>query len=99
MARPRAAIGEGLATLHAVDPLADRLLRDAALTSDAAGRLGQLHDVTHNFCSTARRQPGILVDVHPGLLLIDLACLATTSFNERPRMDNPPADDLVRLHS
>jgi hypothetical protein len=46
-----------------------------------------------------RRQPGILVDVHPGILLIDLACLATTSFDETPRMDNPPADDLVRLHS
>jgi len=25
--------------------------------------------------------------------------LATTSFDEDPRMDNPPADDLVRLHS
>ncbi len=52
-----------------------------------------------NFCSTPRRQPGILVDVHPGILLIDLACLATTTFDETPRMDNPPADDLVRLHS
>jgi hypothetical protein len=39
------------------------------------------------------------VDVHPGILLIDLACLATTSFDEDLRMDNPPADDLVRFHS
>jgi hypothetical protein len=39
------------------------------------------------------------VDVHSGTPLIDLACLATTSFDEDPRMDNPPADDLVRLHS
>jgi len=39
------------------------------------------------------------VDVHPGSSLIALACLATTSFDETPRMDNSPADDLVRLHS
>jgi hypothetical protein len=46
-----------------------------------------------------RRQPGILVDVHPGIPLIVLECLATPSFNESPRMDNPLANDLVRLHS
>jgi len=40
------------------------------------------------------------VDVHPGILLSDLECLAASSFVESPRMDNPPpATNLVRLHS
>ena len=38
-------------------------------------------------------------DVHPGILLSDLECLAASSFVESPRMDNPPAENLVRLHS
>jgi hypothetical protein len=39
------------------------------------------------------------VDVHPGILLIVLECLAAPSFDETPRMDNPPAKNLLRLHS
>jgi hypothetical protein len=33
------------------------------------------------------------------ILLSDLECLAASSFVETPRMDNPPAENLVRLHS
>ena len=59
----------------------------------------KLNDTPHNFCSTMRRQPGILMDVHPGLLLRASGCLAAADSLERARMDNPPADNLVRLHS
>jgi hypothetical protein len=76
----------------------DRLFGDVRVAAGPARGTPQLEDLPHNFCSTTRRQPGILVDVHPGILPIDLACLATTSFDESLRMDNPPADGLVRLH-
>jgi hypothetical protein len=87
--RPRAAVGERLPRPRPAHPLPDRLLRDPRLPSYSARRPPHLENLAYNFCSTLRRQPGILVDVHPGILLIDLACLATTTFDETPRMDNP----------
>src|SRR5437762_7843453 len=97
--RPRTAIRQRLAGAGALDPLTHRAFANPGLAPNTARRPAQLQNLPANFCSTIRRQPGILVDVHPGISLIDLACLATTSFDETPRMDNPPADDLVRLHS
>jgi hypothetical protein len=94
----RTAVGERFPDPDPGHPLTDRPLADPRLAAGSARRPPELKDLAHNFCSTMRRQPGILVDVHPGILLIDLARLATTSFDENPRMDNPPADDLVRLH-
>jgi hypothetical protein len=59
----------------------------------------QLGHPPNDVLSTSQRQSGILVDVHPGILLSDLECLAASSFVESPWMDNPPATNLVRLHS
>jgi hypothetical protein len=40
------------------------------------------------------------VDVHPGLLLTEVSgCLAAPDSRERARMDNSPAENLVRVHS
>jgi hypothetical protein len=99
MMRPATAIRPRLARAGALHPLPHGALADSGVAADLARRPAELQYLAANFCSTMGRQPGILVDVHPGILLIDLARLATTSFNETPRMDNPPADDLVRLHS
>jgi hypothetical protein len=97
--RSRGAVRERLSAPGPAHPLPDSFFGDASFAPGASRRAPELEDLTHNLCSTTRRQPGILVDVHPGILPIDLACLATTSFDESPRMDNPPADDLVRLHT
>jgi len=47
-----------------------------------------------NVSVSAERRPGILVDVHPGLLLCGDGRLATTNVAEMARVDN-----LVRLHN
>jgi hypothetical protein len=97
--RAAAAVGQGLAGARPLHPLAHGGVRHGDGAADSPRRAPQLDHLPNNFRSTIRRQPGILVDVHPGIPFIMLACLATTSFDESPRMDNPPANDLVRLHS
>jgi hypothetical protein len=66
---------------------------------DLAGRLAERAHAAHSFHSTTRRQTGILVHVHPGGLLKRSSCLAAPDFLVRARMDNLPADNLVRLHN
>jgi hypothetical protein len=96
---PGAAIRQALAGRGARHPLPHRGVRGVQRPRHLAGRVPQLGHPLHRFRSTAQRQSGILVDVHPGILLSDLECLAASSFVETPRMDNPPAENLVRLHS
>ena len=97
--RPRAAIREPVARGGSGHPLTHGGLGGLQPPRHAPRRVPQHPHLAHRFRSTSRRQSGILVDVHPGILLIDLECLAAPSFDETPRMDNPPADNLVRLHS
>jgi hypothetical protein len=94
--RPGASIRQRLAGTRAVDPLANRAFADARFAPDPARRPAQLQDLVTNFCSTMRRR--ILVDVHPAILFIELACVATTSFDESPLMEHP-CRRLVKLHS
>jgi hypothetical protein len=71
MMRARGAIGKGVIVRTAarpVHPLADRALRHVKVARDAAGRAAHPQHLPGNFPSTSRRQTGILMDVHPGLL-------------------------------
>jgi hypothetical protein len=94
-----AAIREALARRGTRHPLPNRGVGGVQGPGDVPSGVAQLAHSPDGFLSTSQRQSGILVDVHPGILLSDLECLAASSFVERPRMDNPPAKNLVRLHS
>ncbi len=94
-----AAIREALARRGARHPLPDRGVGGVQGPGDLPRGVAQLPHSPDGFLSTSQRQSGILVDVHPGILLSVLECLAASSFVETPRMDNPPATNLVRLHS
>ena len=92
-------IREALARRGARHPLPDRGVGGVQGPGDLPRGVAQLPHSPDGFLSTSQRQSGILVDVHPGILLSVLECLAASSFVETPRMDNPPATNLVRLHS
>jgi hypothetical protein len=54
-------------------------------------------DSAHKLCSTAGGAPGILVNVHPGLLHCAVGRLATTSFAVAARMGLQ--NNLLTVHS
>jgi hypothetical protein len=51
-------------------------------------------DPPDKFCSTARGEPGILVDVHPSLLVRKSDSVAAITFPESARVNN-----LLRHHN
>jgi hypothetical protein len=83
---PRAPFG-----LEAVDPFARGARADACGSSSGLRRLPSLKDGAHDPLSTARRQTGILVDVHP-VLRGTLKC-GNSSFLGPNRMNN-----LLKAH-
>src|SRR5437899_865706 len=94
----REAIARAADSGHPSHPLAHRLFRDRQCPRDLARRLSEHPHAADGVLSTSRRQPGILVDVHPGLLIGISGCLAAPDSLESVRMDNPPADNLLSLH-
>jgi hypothetical protein len=75
-------------------PLAHGPLADAEGRRDLVGRLLLGDDTPNNLGSTLRGGPGILVDVHPSLLVWGELGSATTSYPRVARMNN-----LLTLHS
>src|SRR5215510_11907146 len=92
--RPTGPIGQGLRRPGPRDPLADRPRTDPEGRGDLSGGLMLGDDATNNLGSTLGRGPGILVDVHPSLLVWGELGSATTSYPLVARMNN-----LLTLHS
>ena len=92
--RPTGPIGQGLRRPGPRDPLADRPRTDPEGRGDLSGGLVLGDDAANNLGSTLGRGPGILVDVHPSLLLVwgELGS-PTTSYPLVARMNN-----LLTLH-
>src|SRR5262245_52193295 len=92
--RPTGPIGQGLRRPGPRDPLADRPRTDPEGRGDLSGGLMLGDDATNNLGSTLGRGPGILVDVHPSLLVWGELGSATTSYPLVARMNN-----LLTLHN
>src|SRR5712691_2935723 len=86
--------GAGLGPTGPCHPLAHGPLADAERRGDLAGGLPRGHDTADNLGSTLGRGPGILVDVHPSLLVWGELASATTSYPLVARMNN-----LLTLHT
>jgi hypothetical protein len=71
-----------------VHPLPHSAHRDADAGGDVPHGLSGLQHPTDQGRSTHRRSPGILVNVHPGLLRWAGVRLAATSFPTKARMNN-----------
>ncbi len=95
-ARPTRAIRQAPVGLggEARQPLAYRTLTDPDRRGDGRRRLLLGQHPLHDLASTPRRRPGILMNVHPGLLSCGDGRSATTSFAAETRMDN-----LLVVHS
>ncbi len=95
---PRAtrAIGQPRGRLPRIPrhPLAHRPFTHAHRGGYGRGPFALGQHARHDLASTPGRRPGILMDVHPGLLLCGDGRLATTSFAGETRMDN-----LLTVHS
>jgi hypothetical protein len=89
-AQPRLTLGA-----MAGDPFPHRGLTQAHGGRDGGGAFAP-QDAAHDLCSTARRAPCILVNVHPGLLHCGDGRLATTSFAAAARMG---LNNLLTVHS
>src|SRR5215470_6931313 len=92
--RPTGPIGQGLRRPGPRDPLADRPRTDPEGRGDLSGGLVLGDDAANNLGSTLGRGPGILVDVHPSLLVRGELGSPTTSYPLVARMNN-----LLTLHS
>ncbi len=89
-ARPTRPIGQARLGLGRVagQPLAHRPFADPHRGGHRGWGLFVGQDPRHDLASTPRRRPGILMDVHPGLLLCGDGWSATTTVAETARMDN-----------